>query len=144
MIERELYMRQIRPFMGQPVVKVITGIRRCGKSVVLQLVADELLRRGVERESIVYMNFESFEWMDLSDARALYAHVKGVVDGRPGKPCILLDEVQEVEGWERAVNSFIVDWGADVYVTGSNSRMLSSELATYLAGRYVSIHILPL
>ena len=144
MIERELYMRQIRPFMGQPVVKVITGIRRCGKSVVLQLVADELLRRGVERESIVYMNFESFEWMDLSDARALYAHVKGVVDGRPGKPCILLDEVQEVEGWERAVNSFIVDWGADVYVTGSNSRMLSSELATYLAGRYVSIHVMPL
>ena len=97
-----------------------------------------------ERESIVYMNFESFEWMDLSDARALYAHVKGVVDGRPGKPCILLDEVQEVEGWERAVNSFIVDWGADVYVTGSNSRMLSSELATYLAGRYVSIHVMPL
>lgn len=144
MIARELYLSQIRPFIGKPVVKVIAGIRRCGKSVVLQLIKEELMRNGVGEDSIIYMNFESFEWIDISDARILYAHIKEVVEKTGGKPFILLDEVQEVRDWEKAVNSFIVDWDADVYVTGSNSRMLSSELSTYLTGRYVSIHVMPL
>ena len=126
MIARELYLSQIRPFIGKPVVKVIAGIRRCGKSVVLQLIKEELMRNGVGEDSIIYMNFESFEWIDISDARILYAHIKEVVEKTGGKPFILLDEVQEVRDWEKAVNSFIVDWDADVYVTGSNSRMLPS------------------
>lgn len=144
MFERELYMRQIRPFMNRPFIKVIAGIRRCGKSVVLQLIAKELECQGVRKDHIVYMNFESFEWMDVADAKSLYLHVKNVVERMEGKVYVLLDEVQEVKEWEKAVNSFMVDWDVDVYVTGSNSRLLSSELSTYLAGRYVSFHIMPL
>lgn len=144
MIERELYMNQILPFMDRPFIKVIAGIRRCGKSVVLQLIREELLRKGVRKEQIVYMNFESFEWMDITNAKSLYNHIKEVRKRADGKIYILLDEIQEVEGWEKAVNSFMADWDVDIYVTGSNSRMLSSELATYLAGRYISFHIMPL
>ena len=137
-------MKQIRPFMNRPFVKVIAGIRRCGKSVVLQLIADELEHQGVAVERIVYMNFESFEWMDIADAKALYRYIKDRVEKTEGRVYILLDEIQEVKDWEKAVNSFLVDWDVDVYVTGSNSRLLSSELSTYLAGRYVSFHIMPL
>ena len=144
MIERPVYIEQIRPFIDRPFVKVIAGIRRCGKSVVLKMITEELRRRGVADDCIVYMNFESFEWIDITDARSLYAYVKEAVGKASGKAHILLDEVQEVKDWEKAVNSFIVDWDADVYVTGSNSRLLSSELSTYLAGRYVSFHIMPL
>lgn len=145
MIKRELYLNQIRPFINRPFIKVIAGIRRCGKSVVLQLIAEELERQGVRKEQILYMNFESFEWIDITDAKALYAYVKSVVEkAKKEKVYILLDEIQEVSHWERAVNSFLVDWDVDIYVTGSNSKLLSSELSTYLTGRYVSIHILPL
>ena len=144
MIERELYMKQIRPFMNRPFVKVIAGIRRCGKSVVLQLIEEELERQEVAKEHIVYMNFESFEWMDIADAKALYLYIKDKVEKADGRVYILLDEIQEVKDWEKAVNSFMVDWDVDVYVTGSNSRLLSSELSTYLAGRYVCFYIMPL
>ena len=114
MIERELYMKQIRPFMNRPFVKVIAGIRRCGKSVVLQLIAEELERQEVAKERIVYMNFESFEWMDIADAKALYLYIKDKVEKTDGKVYILLDEIQEVKDWEKAVNSFMVDWDVDV------------------------------
>lgn len=144
MIDRELYMGKIRPFIDRPVIKVIAGIRRCGKSVVLQLIKEELERRGVPKERIIYMNFESFEWMDIVDAKSLYLYIKKRVEMVGDKVYILLDEVQEVQGWEKAVDSFMVDWDVDVYVTGSNSRLLSSELSTYIAGRYVSFRIMPL
>ena len=126
MINREQYMEQIVPFIDKPFVKVITGIRRSGKSVVLRLIRDELLRRGVREERIIYLNFESFQWIDLKEAKALYAYI------------------QEVDGWEKVVNSLLVDLDTDIYVTGSNSRMLSSELATYLTGRYVAFHVMTL
>ena len=144
MIERDLYMRQIIPFIDQPFVKVIAGIRRCGKSVVLQQIQNELLKRGADKEHIIYMNFESFEWIDITDAKSLYAYMSEKIKGGIGKYYILLDEIKEVEHWEKAVNSFMVDWEVDIYVTGSNSRMLSSELSTYLAGRYVDVHIMTL
>lgn len=144
MIDRELYMGKIRPFIDRPVIKVIAGIRRCGKSVVLQLIKEELERRGVPKDRIIYMNFESFEWMDIVDAKSLYLYIKKRVEMVGDKVYILLDEVQEVQGWEKAVDSFMVDWDVDVYVTGSNSRLLSSELSTYIAGRYVSFRIMPL
>ena len=144
MIDRELYMGKIRPFIDRPVIKVIAGIRRCGKSVVLQLIKEELERRGVPKERIIYMNFESFEWMDIVDAKSLSLYIKKRVEMVGDKVYILLDEVQEVQGWEKAVDSFMVDWDVDVYVTGSNSRLLSSELSTYIAGRYVSFRIMPL
>lgn len=137
-------MGKIRPFIDRPVIKVIAGIRRCGKSVVLQLIKEELERRGVPKERIIYMNFESFEWMDIVDAKSLYLYIKKRVEMVGDKVYILLDEVQEVQGWEKAVDSFMVDWDVDVYVTGSNSRLLSSELSTYIAGRYVSFRIMPL
>ena len=144
MIARELYMQQIRPFMNRPLVKVITGIRRCGKSVVLQLIVEELERQGISKEQIVYMNFESFEWMDITNAKTLYLYIKSKVEHISGRIYILLDEIQEVQEWEKAVNSFLADWDVDVYITGSNSRLLSSELSTYLAGRYVNFQIMPL
>lgn len=109
MIEREHYMKQIRPFINRPFVKVVAGIRRYGKSVVLQLIAEELERQGVAKEHIVYMNFESFEWMDMGDAKALYLYIKDKVEKTDGKVYILLDEIQEVKDWEKAVNSFMVD-----------------------------------
>ena len=143
MINRELYMEQITPFIDKPFVKVITGIRRCGKSVVLRLIREELLRRGVSEDYIIYMNFESFEWIDMKEAKALYAHIREATKA-PGKYYILLDEIQEVTDWEKAVNAFLVDLDVDIYVTGSNSRLLSSEFSTYLAGRYVAFHIMTL
>lgn len=143
MITREEYMKQIIPFIDKPFIKVITGIRRCGKSVVMRLLEEELLRRGVMPTHIIYMNFESFEWIDIDDAPKLYAHIQTQIQGKE-RYYILLDEVQEVKEWERAINSFLVDWDVDVYVTGSNSKMLSSELSTYLAGRYVDFHIMTL
>ena len=143
MINRELYMEQITPFIDKPFVKVITGIRRCGKSVVLRLIREELLRRGVSEDYIIYMNFESFEWIDMKEAKALYAHIQETTKAS-GKYYILLDEIQEVTDWEKAVNAFLVDLDVDIYVTGSNSRLLSSEFSTYLAGRYVAFHIMTL
>jgi predicted AAA+ superfamily ATPase len=140
MIGRELYLRQLLDFIDKPFIKVITGIRRSGKSSILAMLRDELVSRGVAEESILYINFESFELPDLNQAKKLYQHVKERI--QPGKRSyILLDEIQEVESWEKAVDAISVDFNADLFITGSNSRMLSSELATYLAGRYVEIHV---
>ena len=113
MINREQYMEQIVPFIDKPFVKVITGIRRSGKSVVLRLIRDELLRRGVREERIIYLNFESFQWIDLKEAKALYAYIRGQA-GDAGKYYILLDEIQEVDGWEKVVNSLLVDLVMDM------------------------------
>ena len=113
MINREQYMEQIVPFIDKPFVKVITGIRRSGKSVVLRLIRDELLRRGVREERIIYLNFESFQWIDLKEAKALYAYIRGQA-GDAGKYYILLDEIQEVDGWEKVVNSLLVDLDTDL------------------------------
>ena len=143
MINREQYMEQIVPFIDKPFVKVITGIRRSGKSVVLRLIRDELLRRGVREERIIYLNFESFQWIDLKEAKALYAYIRGQA-GDAGKYYILLDEIQEVDGWEKAVNSLLEDYNADIYVTGSNSKLMSGEISTYLTGRYISIPVFTL
>ena len=142
MINRELYMEQITPFIDKPFVKVITGIRRCGKSVVLRLIREELLRRGVSEDHIIYMNFESFEWMDVKEAKALYTYIREVTKVS-GKYYILLDEIQEVERWQIAINSLRVDFACDIYLTGSNSKLLSGELATYLSGRYIQIQVFP-
>lgn len=143
MIKRELYLEEIRPFIDKPFIKVITGIRRCGKSAILMMLKEEFLSRGVEQENIIYINFESLEYLDIDDAVKLYRFIKEKITGK-GKYYILLDEIQEVNAWEKAVNSFLVDFNADVYITGSNSKLLSSELATYIAGRYIEINVFPL
>jgi len=123
MIRRELYMQQIRPFIDKPFIKVITGIRRSGKSAILQLVMDELHEKGIAPENILYINFESMQYADISSAKELHRYISGKINTMQ-RTYILLDEIQEVDQWERAVNSFLVDFNCDVYINGYNSTML--------------------
>jgi hypothetical protein len=143
MIKRELYLNQLRDFIDKPFIKVITGLRRSGKSSIIMMLRDELLSKGIGESNIIYINFESFEYSEVDTADKLYKFVKTKIDNKE-RYYILLDEIQEVTSWEKAVNSFLVDFNSDIYITGSNSRLLSSELATYLSGRYVEFKIHPL
>ncbi|MEX2565663.1 MAG: ATP-binding protein [Cyclobacteriaceae bacterium] len=143
MIRRNNYIDKLKRFVGKPQIKIITGIRRSGKSTVLKLLTEELIQSGVKASQIIYINFESFANSNLTKAKSLYEEVKGRIDGS-GKNYLLFDEIQEVESWEKAVNSFMVDFDVDIYITGSNSHLLSSELSTFLAGRYVEIPIFTL
>jgi len=140
MIKRELYLNQLRNFIDKPFIKVIAGLRRSGKSCILILLRDELLSMGIAENNIIYINFESFEFSEIDQAEKLYSFVKSKITNT-NRYYVLLDEIQEVERWEKAVNSFLVDFNADIYITGSNSRLLSSELSTYLAGRYIYFQI---
>ena len=140
MIARPTYIDQLRPFIDKPLMKIITGIRRSGKSTVLDLLKNELLANDIKGEQIISINFESFSYADLLKSNNLYQYIKHAIQSSE-KYYLLLNEIQEVDDWEKAVNSFMVDFNVDIYLTGSNSRMLSSELATYLAGRYVEIPI---
>ena len=143
MIRRDSYLNQLLEYIDKPYIKVITGIRRCGKSALLILLKEELVSRGVDQDQIIHLNFESLEISDTDNSVKLYKYIKERIKGKK-RHYLLLDEIQEVESWEKAVNSFLLDFNADVYITGSNSRLLSSELATYLAGRYVEIHMFTL
>lgn len=143
MIKRELYLNQLRDFIDKPFIKVIAGLRRSGKSSIIMMLRDELLSKGIGESNIIYINFESFEYSEVDTADKLYKFVKTKIDNKE-RYYILLDEIQEVTSWEKAVNSFLVDFNSDIYITGSNSRLLSSELATYLSGRYVEFKIHPL
>ena len=140
MINRPSYLAQITPFINAPLIKVITGIRRSGKSTVLKLLQTQLLSQGIDKEKIIYINFESFSFNELKNSQKLYAFVLEKMTSE-NKYYLLLDEIQEVQDWEKAVNAFMVDANVDIYITGSDSHLLSSELATYLAGRYVEIPI---
>jgi predicted AAA+ superfamily ATPase len=133
-------MENIRPYIGKPYIKVLTGIRRCGKSSILLLLKEELETRGVDPGRVIHINFESLAYADLLTAPALRAYILSRIKNAETH-YILLDEIQEVTEWERAVNSLMVDAPVDIYITGSNSRLLSSELATYIAGRYISIPV---
>lgn len=139
-IRRDLYIDRLCEFIDKPFIKVITGIRRSGKSMILSLLKEELQKRGVEKDYILYLNFESFNYSDIRTADKFYAYIKSQITDKR-RYYILLDEIQEVSQWEKAVDAIMVDFPADLYITGSNSRLLSSELATYLAGRYVEIHV---
>ena len=143
MIKRELYMRRIRPFIGSELVKVLTGIRRCGKSVMLELIQEELVERGIDRTRFVSLNFESLSNARFRQAQTLYDEVIRRCDSIDGTAYLFFDEIQEVDGWEQCINSLRVDIDCDIYITGSNAKLLSGELATYLAGRYVEFEILP-
>ena len=144
MIKRNLYLEEIKKYINKPIIKVITGMRRSGKSMILKLIQEELQNIGIVKENIIYMNFESLTFMDIKDFEALYKHIIEKTSDKKRKTYILLDEIQEVKGWEKAINSFLVDLDVDIYITGSNANLLSSELATYIAGRYVEIKIYPL
>ena len=140
MIERNTYIQQIVPFIDKPQVKIITGIRRSGKSFMLRLLLEELTNKGIKPKQVISVNFESFEYADLLNAKELYNYLKQQIKNKQ-RYYILLDEIQEVHEWEKVINSLLVDFNVDIYITGSNSHLLSSELATYLAGRYVEIPI---
>jgi predicted AAA+ superfamily ATPase len=140
MVLRETYFNLLSGYIDKPFIKILTGLRRSGKSVLLMMLHDELLKRGVEENNIISINFESFEYSELTDASNLYKYIQSKITTKK-RTYILLDEIQEVVSWEKAVDSFRVDFDADVYITGSNSRLLSSELATYLAGRYIEIPV---
>ena len=141
MIQRETYLRRIRPFIGQDVIKVMTGIRRSGKSVMLELIRQELLASGIREEQLISYNFEDLRYTHLLNARALHEEILRRAEGISGKVYLFFDEIQEVEDWEKCVNSLRVALDCDIYLTGSNARLLSGELATYLGGRYVEFVI---
>lgn len=143
MINRESYMARIRPFIDGDLIKVLTGIRRSGKSVMLELIKDELRARGVTEEQLVAFNFEDMRNAQLCTAEALHDELVRRAAPIKGKIYFFFDEIQEVERWERCVNSLRVEMDCDIYITGSNAKLLSGELATYLAGRYVEFIIYP-
>ncbi|MDR3314375.1 MAG: ATP-binding protein [Oscillospiraceae bacterium] len=144
MILRELYMEKLRGFMDQPeLVKIMTGLRRSGKSVMLELIRQELAQRGVPPENMIALNFEDMRLEERKDPKKLHDYLKAKMDAMQGRAYLFLDELQEVENWETCINSLRVNSDADIYVTGSNSKMLSGEYATMLAGRYVQFQIYP-
>lgn len=145
MIKREYYMKKIIPFIDKDVVKVLTGIRRSGKSVMLKLIMEELKNRGVKNEQLININFENLKNRNYRNYEKLYEYILSKTDKRYKNYYIFLDEIQEVEEWERGINSIRVDedYNFDVYITGSNAKLLSGELSTYLAGRYVEFIIYP-
>lgn len=139
MIYRPIYVEKIMAYTDTPFVKILTGVRRCGKSTILKMIMDKLRERGISESRIVSYRFDSMEYEDMT-AKQMYAELKGRIDPN-GKTYFFLDEMQEIKGWEKVVNSLASDFDVDLYVTGSNSRMMSSEISTYLTGRYVSFRI---
>lgn len=144
MKNRDLYLNQLIQFRDKKLIKVITGLRRSGKSTLLSLFENHLISSGVDEKHIIRMNFESFEFDEITSYKELHAYIKERIIDTNKKHYILLDEVQQVSSWERVINSFLVDANVDIYITGSNAYLLSSELSTLLSGRYVEIKMQPL
>lgn len=143
MIKRESYMKNIRPFIGKDLIKVITGLRRSGKSVMLSLIQEEVFSSGVRKENIISYNFEDLKYYDLLNAKFLNDEIVSRCKNLEGKVYLFFDEIQEVRDWEKCINSLRVSLDSDIYITGSNAKLLSGELATYLGGRYVEFAIYP-
>ena len=135
MIKREMYMSRIRPFIGTELIKVMTGIRRCGKSVMLELIKQELTESGVSPTQFISINFEDMSYSHLQTAQALHDEITKRTKEIGGKVYLFFDEIQEVKDWEKCINSFRVSLDCDIYITGSNAKLLSGELATYQIGR---------
>ena len=143
LIERKQYMQQLRNLKDQNIIKVISGVRRCGKSTLLMMFADELIHNGVQQEQIQFYNFEDLDTLAIGDIYQIHTHIKErLVEDKPNY--IFLDEVQNIKEFQRLVDSLYIKPNVDVYITGSNAYMLSGELATLLTGRYVEINLLPL
>lgn len=143
MINRPLYVDKIMAYVDTPFVKILTGVRRCGKSTILKMIMERLSAEyGVSKERIISCRYDSMEYEDMT-ARQMYSHLKEQIVPN-GMTYLFLDEIQEIEGWEKVINSIASDYDVDLYITGSNSRMMSSEISTYLTGRYISFHIFTL
>lgn len=140
MIERPLYLDKIMPFVDTPFVKILTGVRRCGKSTILKMIIKKIKKeKNVDDEQILNYRFDSMEYEDMT-TKELYLEIKSKIL-QSKKTYLFLDEIQEIEGWEKVVNTLTSDFDVDIYITGSNSRMMSSEISTYLTGRYITFHI---
>ena len=144
MKNRDLYLNQLIKFKDKKLIKVITGLRRSGKSTLLSLFENHLITSGVDKNHIIRMNFESFEFDEITNYKELHAYINERILDPNKRHYILLDEVQQVSSWERVINSFLVDANVDIFITGSNAYLLSSELSTLLSGRYVEIKMQPL
>ena len=140
MIFRNDYINAIRPFIDAPLVKILAGIRRCGKSTIFEMLKDELISRGIPEDHIIQKRYTEMDIPENITAKQMHDELISAMEGK-GRCYLLLDEIQEVTGWERAVNSLLEGINVDIYVTGSNSKLMSSEIATYLTGRYVSIPV---
>ena len=142
MIIREKYLKKMIDSKDTEFIKVITGVRRSGKSTLLLMFKEYLIESGVKNENIIHINFESAQYDNIKNYKDLYQYIKELIKNE--KTYLLLDEVQNVESWEKAINSFKVDFNIDIYITGSNAYLLSSELSTLLSGRYIEIKMYPL
>ena len=143
MIVRPHYLDELKKYRDVPLVKILAGIRRCGKSTILDMLREDLLANGVRPEQIIERRYTSLDLGDLPAAKDMYQDIKADLNAA-GRNYLLLDEVQEIEGWEKAINSLLELGNTDIYVTGSNSKLMSSEISTYLTGRYVTIPVFPL
>ena len=143
MIVRPHYLDELKKYRDVPLVKILAGIRRCGKSTILDMLREELLANGVRPEQVIERRYTSLDLSDLPAANDMYQDIKADLNVT-GHNYLLLDEVQEIEGWEKAINSLLELGNTDIYVTGSNSKLMSSEISTYLTGRYVTIPVFPL
>ena len=143
MIVRPEYLKILKIYRDVPLVKILAGVRRCGKSTILEMLRDDLLTDGVSAENIMCMRYTSEDFDDGMTDRDMYKSIKSLMKN-DGKYYLLLDEVQEIDGWEKAVNSLLENTNSDIYVTGSNSKLMSGEISTYLTGRYVSVPVFTL
>lgn len=143
MIKRKFYLEKIVKLIDTEDIKVITGVRRCGKTVLLKQIIDELENRGIASENIIYMSFESSKYKNIRNDNDLDEFIFSKINNLNGKIYLLFDEIQKVKNWEVSLNSYRVDLECDIYITGSNSQLLSGELATLISGRYISINMLP-
>ena len=143
MIRREVYMEKIRPFIDKDLVKILTGIRRCGKSVMLDLIKEELYTSQISSQQFISINFEDADNQSLCTSETLHAFLSEKIKKMSGRVYLFLDELQEVHAWEKCINSLRVKFDVDIYITGSNAKLLSKDFATYLAGRYVEFIIYP-
>lgn len=143
MIKREQYLKQINNLIDTDFIKVIIGMRRCGKTTLLKSIISELENKGINKENIIYISFESIKYKNIFTEEELDKVILDLTSNLEGKIYLLFDEIQQVEGWERSVNAYRVDLDSDIYITGSNSKLLSNELETLLSGRYIKINLYP-
>ena len=140
MIIRPYYLEKIKPFIDIKLVKILTGIRRCGKSTILEMLKQELLSRGVDESHIIARRYSNEDYDETFTSKKMYEELKKLIVDK-NKYYFLLDELQEVNGWEKVINTLLEDYNTDIYVTGSNSKLMSSEISTYLTGRYITIPV---
>ncbi len=143
MLYREDYIQKIAAFKDMDVIKVITGLRRSGKSTIMRQVQEYYKTLGVSSQQLLYYNFESYEYVHLLDDQKLYTHIKDRIRNRKDSVYLFFDEIQNVKNWQRCINALQVEFPCDIYITGSNAKLLSGELATYIAGRFIEIKVFP-